>query len=153
MFRAKISPILRSTRLCLQLGIMHRRCCLWAAPSVHYIRSCKHSLVLLRMGEIIARNMLSWLKLLIKLLLLHLIGCLYYCISDARSHTSKVPFLFTHGKQWLKLVWLQRLNWGLPFYWTSNSSLIAIAPSIKGRKNMPQWRSSGFGESVTWPWW
>ena len=37
------------------------------------------------MGEIIARNMLSWLKLLIKLLLLHLVGCLCYCINDARS--------------------------------------------------------------------
>jgi len=32
---------------------------------VHYTTSCKHSLVLLRMGEIIARNMLSWLELLI----------------------------------------------------------------------------------------
>ena len=31
------------------------------------------------MGESIARNMLSWLKLPIKLLLLHLVGCLYYC--------------------------------------------------------------------------
>jgi len=41
------------------------------------------------MGEIIARNMLSWLKLLIKLLLLHLVGCLCYCINDARSHKNK----------------------------------------------------------------
>ena len=40
-----------------------RRCCLQAASSVLYTTSCKHSLVLLRMGEIIARNMLSWLKL------------------------------------------------------------------------------------------
>ena len=30
--------------------------------TVHYTTSCKHSLVLLRMGEIIARNVLSWLK-------------------------------------------------------------------------------------------
>jgi len=30
-----------------------------AAPSVHYTTSCKHCLVLLRMGKIIARNMLS----------------------------------------------------------------------------------------------
>jgi len=30
-----------------------------AASWVHYTASCKHSLVLLRMGEIIARNMLS----------------------------------------------------------------------------------------------
>jgi len=44
-----------------------------AASSVHYTTICKHSLVLLRMGEIIARNMLSWSKLLIKLLLLHLV--------------------------------------------------------------------------------
>jgi len=29
------------------------------ASSVHYNTSCKRSLVLLRMGEIIARNMLS----------------------------------------------------------------------------------------------
>jgi len=47
------------------------------ASSVLYTTSCKDSLVLLRMGEIIARNMLSWLKLLIKLLLLHIVGCLY----------------------------------------------------------------------------
>ena len=46
-------------------AIMHRRCCLLAASSVHYSTSCKHSLVLLGMGEIIARNMLGWLKLLI----------------------------------------------------------------------------------------
>ena len=34
-----------------------------AASLVYYTTSCKHSLVLLRMGEIIARNMLNWLKL------------------------------------------------------------------------------------------
>jgi len=33
----------------------------WPAKSlVHYTTSCKHSLVLLRMGKIIARNMSSW---------------------------------------------------------------------------------------------
>jgi len=42
-----------------------------AGSSVHCTTSCKHSLVFLRMGEIIARNMLSWLELLI--------NC-YYCI-------------------------------------------------------------------------
>ena len=36
-----------------------------ATSSVHYTTSCKHSLVLPRMGKIIARNILSWLKLLI----------------------------------------------------------------------------------------
>jgi len=52
------------------------------ASSVLYTTSCKHSLVLLRMGEINAWNMLSWLKLLIKLLLLlYLVGCSNYCIN------------------------------------------------------------------------
>ena len=36
------------------------------ATSMHYTTSCKHSLVLLRMGEMIARNMLRWLWLSIK---------------------------------------------------------------------------------------
>ena len=49
--------------------------------------SCKHILVLLRMGEIFARIMLSWLKLLIKLSLLHLVGCLCY-LSMMHGHTN-----------------------------------------------------------------
>jgi len=57
-----------------------------ASSPVLYTPSCKHSLVLLRMGEIIAPNMFSRLKLLIKLLLLHLVSYLYYCINDARLH-------------------------------------------------------------------
>ena len=69
---------------------MHRRCCLQAASSVLCTTNCKHSLVLLKLDEIIARNMLSWLKLLIKLLLLHLFGCLCYCINDARSHKHQI---------------------------------------------------------------
>ena len=40
-----------------------------AAPSVHYTTDCKHILVLLRIGEIIARNILSWLKLLRKIII------------------------------------------------------------------------------------
>ena len=66
-----------------------------ATSSVRYTTSRKHRLVLLRMGEIIARNVFSWLKLLIKLLLLHLVGCLYYCISDAWSHKYQNIFIFT----------------------------------------------------------
>ena len=46
-------------------GIKHGRCCRPAASSVHYTTSCKHSLVLPRMDEIIARNRLCCLKLLI----------------------------------------------------------------------------------------
>ena len=72
---------------------MHRRCCRQAASSVHYTTSCKHSLVLLRMGEINARNMSRWLKLLIS----------YYCciwlvfyiiVSVMHGHTNiKLIFL------------------------------------------------------------
>ena len=61
-----------------------------AASSVHYTTSCKHSLVLLRMDEIIARNVLSCLKLLIKILLFNLVGCLCYCVNDARSHKQQI---------------------------------------------------------------
>ena len=64
-FREMISPILRSTRLCLQLAVWctgDAACChQQAASPVHHTTSCKHSLVLLRMGNIFARNMLSWL--------------------------------------------------------------------------------------------
>jgi len=65
MFRAIILSIIRSTRLCFTAcGIMHPRCC---RPTswVHYTTSCKHNLVLLKTGEIIARNMLIWLELII----------------------------------------------------------------------------------------
>jgi len=36
-----------------------------ASSWVHYTTSCKHSLVLLKMGDSITQNMLSWLELLI----------------------------------------------------------------------------------------
>ena len=62
MFRAMTSPIFRSAPGC---GVPphpgYQPPTLW----VHYTTSCKHSLVLLKMGEIIARNMLSRLDLLI----------------------------------------------------------------------------------------
>ena len=45
---------------------------------VHYTSNCKTQPSALEDGQIIARNMLSWLKLLIKLLLLHLVGYRYY---------------------------------------------------------------------------
>ena len=57
-----------------------------AASSVLYTTSCKHSLVLLKMDEIIARNMLTCFKLLIKLLL-HLVG-FYTIVSMMHGHTN-----------------------------------------------------------------
>ena len=61
-----------------------------AASSVLHNTGCKYSLVLLRMDEIIVQNMLSWFKFLIKLFLLLLVGCLYYCINDACSHKHQI---------------------------------------------------------------
>ena len=57
-----------------------------ASSSVHYATSCKHSLVLLRMGEIIARKHVVLIGIINKPLLLHPVGYLYYCINDARSN-------------------------------------------------------------------
>jgi len=37
----------------------HFQATVWQLVLVHYTTSCKHSLVLLKIGEIIARNMLS----------------------------------------------------------------------------------------------
>ena len=76
MFQALISPIFRSTRLCVTAyGIMHPRCCLEAEflrfqATGRQHRGCiipqavTHSLVILKMGEINAWNMLSWMELL-----------------------------------------------------------------------------------------
>ena len=52
--------------------------CRPAASSVHYTTSCKHSLALPRMGEIIARNRLKLIEIINKPLLSHLVGYLYY---------------------------------------------------------------------------
>jgi len=76
-----------------------------AASSVLYTTSCKHSLVHLRLGEIIARKMLSWLKSLIKLSLMHLFGCLYYFISDARSHKHQASSSYAVTQYRLLVLW------------------------------------------------
>ena len=70
MFREIILPIFRSTRLCVTVcGKMHPRCCRPATGRQHRGRilpqTVTHSLVPLKMGEIIAQNMLSWLELFI----------------------------------------------------------------------------------------
>jgi hypothetical protein len=57
---------------------------------VHYTTICKHSLVLRRMGEIIARNMLSWLQLLIKFVIVAsswLLTLLYQWCTVTHTHT------------------------------------------------------------------
>jgi len=63
MFREIILPIFRSTRLCVTVyGIMHPRCFRPVAGNIVgalYYKLVTHSLVLLKMGKIISRNMLS----------------------------------------------------------------------------------------------
>ena len=83
---------------------MHRRCCRpvsWmrcnsphpvyqpAASWVHYTTSCKHSLMLLRMGEIIAPKHVQLIWIMNKPLLLHLVS-LYHCISDVWSYKHQI---------------------------------------------------------------
>ena len=70
MFREIILPIFRSTRPWVTAcGIMHPRCCRPVAGRQHYgciiPQAVIHSLLFLMTGKIIARNMLSWLELLI----------------------------------------------------------------------------------------
>ena len=98
MFRAIILPIFRSIRLCVaDCGIMHPRCCRPGATGRHhrgYIipQAVTHILVLLKMGKIFARNMLSWMELLI-----NRYCCIYFVvyiiyINDARSNNYQVSF-------------------------------------------------------------
>ena len=96
MFRATISLILRNTFwLYIQLLI---QCTDIAAGGQQY-RCCIHSQkVLIRMGEIFARNMQSWFKKINKRNFLHLVGCLHLFSSDARSHKNNIYI-------YLYLVW------------------------------------------------
>ena len=52
-----------------------------------YTTSCKHSLVLLRMGEIIARNFSNCLKLLIKIYYCCIQLAVYIIVSKMHGHT------------------------------------------------------------------
>jgi len=82
MFQAIISPILRSTRLCLQLVVqctddaarrLRRRCTIPQSSAPEDGRNYRPKHVEL-------------IEVINKLSLLHLLGCLYYCINNARSH-------------------------------------------------------------------
>jgi len=67
MFRATVSPILRAPDCVYSLWynaltilpVDNMDEVEQAASSAHYTTSCKHSLVLLMIGETVARNMLS----------------------------------------------------------------------------------------------
>ena len=81
MFREIILPIFRSTRLCVTVcGIMRPRCC---RPPVGKHRRCiiPQTLTQSSAPEDGQNNFLKHVELtgiINKLLLLHLVGCLYY---------------------------------------------------------------------------
>jgi len=113
MFRAIISPILRSTRLWLR----HQQ----ATSSAHYTTSCKHSLVLLRMGEIITRNMLSWLKLLI--------NC--YCCIELVVYTNDSPFV-KHTVTYARVCFSDKTNrLSAHSRSTSTTLLLVVTPHLR----------------------
>ena len=89
MFLAIISPILRSTRLCLQLVV---QCTEEIAGKVFGV--LYHKLQTLSSAPDDGRNYrqkhVELIEITNKLLLLHLVGCLYRSIRDARSHKHQI---------------------------------------------------------------
>jgi hypothetical protein len=97
-----------------------------ATSWVHNTTSCKHSLLLLKMGEIIALNMSSWLRIINKSLSLHLVGCLYYLlqwcmvkqISNIQNfiHGTSKCFKISHQQNIIKITYrcrqlTQNIEW------------------------------------------
>ena len=81
MFRAIISPIIRSTRLCVTAcSIMHLQCCRQAALLVHYTTSCNTQSSAPEDGRNYRPKHVELIGIINKPLLLHLVGCLYYVI-------------------------------------------------------------------------
>ena len=79
MFRATISPIFRSTRLCVTVcGIMHPRCCRPAASWVLYTASCNRQSSAPEDGRNRRPKHVELIGIINKPLLLHLVDCLYY---------------------------------------------------------------------------
>ena len=85
MFREIILPIFRSTRLCVTVcGIMEPRCCRplagrWPATSwVHYTTNCNTQSSAPEDGRNHRPKHVELTGIINKLLLLHLLGCIYY---------------------------------------------------------------------------
>jgi hypothetical protein len=98
MFRAIVSFILRSTRLCFNsVWFKHRRCCSWWHVTSLQHRRCTipqdvqitHSSAP-EDGRNYRPKHVELIEVINKLSLLHIVGCLYYCINDARSHKYQI---------------------------------------------------------------
>jgi hypothetical protein len=75
---------------------MHRRCCRQHRRCI--IPQAVNNLVLLRMGENYCPKHVELIWIINKPLLLHLVGCLYYCICDARSYKHQNPNNILHTR-------------------------------------------------------
>ena len=92
MFRAIILPILRSARLCVtSCGIMHPRCCRPRTSWLHNTTSCNTLSSAPEDGQNSCPNHVELIGIIIKLLLLHLVGCLYYLCVVHYSLTTGRP--------------------------------------------------------------
>jgi len=105
-----------------------------------YTTSCKRSLVLLRMGEIIAWNMLSWLKLLITLSLLYLVGCLCY-YSGAWSHKHQIE-----GRVYDPLLFVFSSSRRRHYIWVTSFLVMYLPKSLI--KHGDQFHDHSFGDLI-----
>jgi hypothetical protein len=62
-------------------------------------------------GRNYRRKHVELIEITNKLLLLHLVGCLYCCIRDARSHKHQIFFLYILELYTSKLMTKSRLNY------------------------------------------
>ena len=69
-------------------GIMHRRCCRPAASSVHYTTSSNTQSSAPEDGQNNCPKHVELIEIINKLLLLRLVGCLYYFVQvDSETHS------------------------------------------------------------------
>ena len=71
-------------------GIKHRRCCLQALYHKLYTQSSAP-----KDGRNYSPKHVELIEVINELSLLHLVGCLYYCINDARSNKHKNHGVFS----------------------------------------------------------
>jgi hypothetical protein len=89
MFQAIISPILRSTTVRDPPHPGYRQ----AASSVNYTTSCNTQSSAPEDGRNYRPKHDELIGIINKPLLLHLVGCLYYCINDAWSYKYQIHVL------------------------------------------------------------
>jgi len=77
-------------------GVMHRRSCLPVTPAGNFFGALYHKLKIQSSACEDGRNhrpkLVELIEITNKFLLLHLVGCLYYCIRDAQSHKYQTRF-------------------------------------------------------------